>query len=877
MIRVHVHKGPWRPFRRFRDEASPFLPGTGDQRIYLATAVNSGTNDAGFKEDEHPRGQPSNAGQFAKGSGGTSKPATKPATSKSAALDPASPQDLEVLAEVMHSGDYAKLDQARLRAPLFAAIRGEEISPELRTQLGEFIKSLKLKPEAVETVRKEQAEDRRREERSQKAKQAAAKAVQSGGNVTVWHGTSDEFLRSIQQHGLDVSQIVRRVSDDVGFYKGKNGQSIYVSPEPELARTYAQEMVDQGPPGTQGIVLEIEIPAAEVKKLRPDEASDEGTAFKFPKKIPPEWIKRTSVDGKEWQGFPRRTADRGRRLFFHVGDRAIRLRDADWEESEHPRNRSGEFTKGAGASSGASKPEPEASTPASAPERPAPKRDVIANHQHRQALVDEIAQQYGLDPVEVRMNDLGTDHALGTAGGRTHINLNEKFFTPENLAKWAKEWHGMTVGADKDDPQATAEAVILHELGHVMMHQIEGQSPQGTSRSKAVQAHTKHWRAVQDLAEEYHAKQNGGNVWPVSVYGQENPSEFAAEAFAAAHLGQVAKSGTEAQRQQALDHAKEFWQKLRALKQPQAAAAPSGQPAAEPDHPAVSYFGPTLRNRGFEFKEINEYGDAVYEHPDGFRVTAEGPTAANNFAAPQWTLRLPDGRIKIGTGMEIYDVLKEANAQNALEKMTPEEKQAHTKKLALSQVKKLGYDPAKVAFRDDVEHFEVNGRQYTKGGYASFGDGVITIFTHVDPKHVEALTAHETMHQKFNTVLEDYRAERARIQKDDRNARAWIMKPDGELRDEYKADYPVYSALEPVLDRGDVGTRLRKRDGVTQYSRDYWEEFEKNETSLEIAIHETLAEMARQDSEGKIEAAPVWKALYRTVNKVYKDRHWGGT
>jgi hypothetical protein len=284
-----------------------------------------------------------------------------------------------------------------------------------------------------------------------------------------------------------------------------------------------------------------------------------------------------------------------------------------------------------------------------------------------------------------------------------------------------------------------------------------------------------------------------------------------------------------------------------------------------------------LKKRGFEFKEINDYGDVVYEHPDGFRVTAEGPTAANKFT-PEWTLRSPDGRIKIGTGSDLYEALKEANAQTALEKMTPEEKRTHVKQLALSQVKKLGYDPAKVAFRDDVEHFEVNGRQYTKGGYASFGGGGITLFTHLDPKHVEGVAAHETMHQKFNTVLEDYRAERARIEKDDRGGRNWIMKPNGELRDEYKADYPVYTALEPVLGvRPGVGNKLRQTDGVTDYSRDYWDEYENNETSLEIAIHETLAEMARQDVQGKIEAAPVWKALYRTVNKVYKDRHWGGT
>ena len=169
----------------------------------------------------------------------------------------------------------------------------------------------------------------------------------------------------------------------------------------------------------------------------------------------------------------------------------VHLHDADWKEDEHPREDSGQFTSGGGSTGGKAEGETEE------------KKDYIGTQAHMQELADSVMKQYGLHPVRVEMNDLGADHAIGVSGGRTHINLNSKFFTPENMAKYAKEWDGLTVGADKDDPQKTAAGIILHELGHVAMRQIQGESPEGTRRDQKVKEYDARWQEIEDLAREH--------------------------------------------------------------------------------------------------------------------------------------------------------------------------------------------------------------------------------------------------------------------------------------------------------------------------------------------------------------------------------------
>jgi hypothetical protein len=182
------------------------------------------------------------------------------------------------------------------------------------------------------------------------------------------------------------------------------------------------------------------------------------------------------------------------------------------------------------------------------------------------------------------------------------------------------------------------------------------------------------------------------------------------------------------------------------------------------------------------------------------------------------------------------------------------------------------------------------------------------------------------MHQKWEAVIERYREEEMKAW--DADAKAMLgpkgmprKKPDpqaspifasGELKETAKDKYPVYHLLSPILEgpfhsdpehmaegiKKDNQQRLREEDGVSDYSKSYWEEFETNMkmpfnlqwrspvTARENAMHETLAEIARieddlqwpkgQHAQGMIQQTwplkkiePVWTDLYDAVNDAY--------
>ena len=179
-------------------------------------------------------------------------------------------------------------------------------------------------------------------------------------------------------------------------------------------------------------------------------------------------------------------------------------------------------------------------------------------------MSDEITQKYGLNPVEIRMNDLGGDFAIGTSGGPGAVNLNTQFFTPERVAKYGKEWDGMTVGASRDDPQKTAESIIAHEIGHSAVGQILGQGPVGTKRSKAVKEWMARWQHIQDVIQKHYDAQHTEGGSAISAYGQEDTSEFAAEAFAALRLGPTTHGWPENEAK-AMANAKSLWDELFAI------------------------------------------------------------------------------------------------------------------------------------------------------------------------------------------------------------------------------------------------------------------------------------------------------------------------
>jgi hypothetical protein len=135
-------------------------------------------------------------------------------------------------------------------------------------------------------------------------------------------------------------------------------------------------------------------------------------------------------------------------------------------------------------------------------------------------LLDELIAQYPLvGHVRISAIALG-DHALAITG-KNSVLLNADQWTPEVLARHEKEWDGLVVDSSK-------RGVVTHEFGHVYFHTM--QDIIGFHEAIAI---------VYRHAGIENENQGIWNYRTVSPYGQENSSEFIAEAFAAYHFGRA--------------------------------------------------------------------------------------------------------------------------------------------------------------------------------------------------------------------------------------------------------------------------------------------------------------------------------------------------
>jgi hypothetical protein len=232
--------------------------------------------------------------------------------------------------------------------------------------------------------------------------------------------------------------------------------------------------------------------------------------------------------------------------------------------------------------------------------------------------------------------------------------------------------------------------------------------------------------------------------------------------------------------------------------------------------------------------------------------------------------------------------------------------------IAAQTAEKLGFDPKLITVSDESKTFELNGKTMYYAGAAILPrpamvgkldvlsiqqverDGalstrilpqdstevgpVVLYSSHIgsDPKEVAGITAHEIEHQKFQAFINDYRAERARMEKDpaylatfpkwSEDGKTMIsrgtndfMRPDGLLRDPHADRYPTYQsytqAMMPSI------SDFAKTDGVTGYSRDWWNAWENRTANTEQAMHETLAEIANL------------KRIYEFTNAENKEAH----
>ena len=177
-----------------------------------------------------------------------------------------------------------------------------------------------------------------------------------------------------------------------------------------------------------------------------------------------------------------------------------------------------------------------------------------------------------------------------------------------------------------------------------------------------------------------------------------------------------------------------------------------------------------------------------------------------------------------------------------------------------------------------------NGKRYPPG---------VVIFDPPEGADIsDATIAHEGMHVKFNAVMHGMAEEAEKITPS-------MVHADGTLLDDpgLKKEFPIYDLLSPFIAWGFKGKApaggrlpqglqvLAREDGVTPYSRAYWEQWYEARGNMDpwLPINETLAEIANvhyaKPGEGGMPegyeasmqgATPLYQRLYKAMNDAYE-------
>lgn len=205
--------------------------------------------------------------------------------------------------------------------------------------------------------------------------------------------------------------------------------------------------------------------------------------------------------------------------------------------------------------------------------------------------------------------------------------------------------------------------------------------------------------------------------------------------------------------------------------------------------------------------------------------------------------------------------------------------EAHTERVLNTTqdvAQKLGYPPDKVVTSENDREFTVNGHKYMAAGEAEMDTGIVRMFPkQLPPYAVVGVAAHEVQHQRTEKVFGALSANTSDLLKDP-NFEAYL-KPDGTIRPgkeaEFSAKYPVYAQLNQDVNPQFSLKKMAADDGVSSYSRDYWDAWKKGEMQTDKAIHETLSEMAEAHyTTGKIPGTRRWVSYYKRLNKIYDSR-----
>lgn len=166
----------------------------------------------------------------------------------------------------------------------------------------------------------------------------------------------------------------------------------------------------------------------------------------------------------------------------------------------------------------------------------------------------------------------------------------------------------------------------------------------------------------------------------------------------------------------------------------------------------------------------------------------------------------------------------------------------------------------------DGPQFERGGVQWREGGNCVLSTGLVTIHSGTAGESVEAierLTAHEFMHGAFEKAYQQYDEDRRQLRGDQ-------IKANGELKPEYKDQYPTYSRMHYFREAVPIDQFI-KDDGVSPYSEAYWRDYKDGKVTFHIAVHETLAEIAGiHQQTGVLHGSKLYRDYYKAVRDEYR-------
>lgn len=200
-----------------------------------------------------------------------------------------------------------------------------------------------------------------------------------------------------------------------------------------------------------------------------------------------------------------------------------------------------------------------------------------------------------------------------------------------------------------------------------------------------------------------------------------------------------------------------------------------------------------------------------------------------------------------------------------------------------SLAEKNGFPPDRVIYQKTPYLFEVNGEQMSAAGAYLPNSEIIEIYDHglEDPRFASTMMGHEVAHYKFAQVSEFSRMSRDELygNEDEQATHPDRYLPDGRITTPAQIKYyPELYVTRPLSGNRESQAqfrKLREGDGVTNYSKAYWKQFEAqggtDSNMRRNALNETLAEIAGfEASHGTTPPmSREWETYYDAFKRAY--------